>query len=455
MAGKEITKLMQRSISRRYFLKAAATTFGSIPLVSQDFLSPRPSNAFPPDPFFENVARMVYHENPWGPHPAAVDAIKGVLDKGLSGGGINRYHDFLQYDLKRAVLRYNGLDQDLVPENVILGVGSAEILFMAADTFTSPERPILTEWITYRIILQRAEQNHAQVVKVPLRTDWHADLDAMKQEILKATTIGTPYGLVHFNVINNPAGTFLYEGSFDAFARSIYQQSPETIILCDDSDQEFMEGDKRPLLFQATRHVREGKNMLHVQTFSHIFGLTGMRVGYGIARKDIIEKMEAHKIYAGVNVLGHAAALASLEHAGEQIARCNEECIASRNWLYHELDGMGLQYVPSQGHYVLINLEDMDGTLAVLLLYVLHKVFVRWGSEWGLNNWIRVNPGTEYENERFISGLRSILGMGLQSISLQEYLSTTDGRRLAHAAIEKGLPVRAFQRDGNTIGKGL
>jgi histidinol-phosphate aminotransferase len=209
-----------------------------------------------------------------------------------------------------------------------------------------------------------------------------------------------------------------------------------------------METDKRPLLFQAARHVREGMNMLHVQTFSHIFGLTGLRVGYGITRKDIIERMEAHKIYAGVNVLGHAAGLASLNHAGEQIARCNKACTESRNWLYHELDAMGLQYLPSQGQYILINLDQMDGTVAVLRLYALHKVFVRWGSEWGLNNWIRVNPSTEFENQRFISGLRSILGKGLQQVSLPHYLSTTEGTRLAQAAITRGFPWHVLQRDG-------
>jgi histidinol-phosphate aminotransferase len=274
----------------------------------------------------------------------------------------------------------------------------------------------------------------------------------MEEEINKAQDQGTPYGLVYFNVINNPAGTFLYADSFESFARSVYQKAPDTIILCDDSDQEFMDSDKRPLLFQVASHIREGKNMLHIQTFSHIFGLTGLRVGYGIARKDLIERMEAHKIYAGVNVLGHAAALTSLAHAKEQITRCNGACVDSRNWLYHELDAMGLQYLPSQGHYILINLERLDGTVAVLLLYLLHKVFVRWGSEWGLNNWIRVNPGTEWENERFIRGLRSILATGLHGVSLRQYLSTTEGRKAARVALKRGLPPQVLRESVKVLG---
>ena len=383
---------------------------------------------------------MAYHENPWGPHPAAVEAIREVLANGLSGGGINRYDEFLQYELKRAVLRHNGLDDVLTPENVILGVGSAEVLFMAADAFTSAASPLLTEWMTYRIILQRAGKNNADVVKVPLRSDWTADLDAMEKAIIDAQAAGKPYGLVHFNVVNNPVGTFLRQESFDAFARSVYRQSPETIILCDDSDKEFMDADQRPLLFQAAQHVREGRNMLHVQTFSHVFGLTGLRIGYGIARKDIIDRLETHRIFAGVNVLGHAAAAASLEHAAEQIARCNAECTASRNWLYNEFDAMGLQYLKSQGHYILINLKTVDGTATVGRLFIVNKVYVRSGAEWDLKNWIRVNPGTEYENERFIAALRSLLGKHSPTVAGNEYLSTTEGKQFVRAAIRSGLP---------------
>jgi histidinol-phosphate aminotransferase len=446
MSSAEARKaLSPASISRRSFLTVAAATLGALPVLGSGLVASRRAHAYPPDPAFENVARMVFHENPWGPHPAAVEAIRAVLGSGLSGGGINRFDDFLQYELKRALLRHNGLDDVLAPENVILGVGSAEVLFMAADTFTGSERPFLTEWITYRIILQRVGQNGADVVKVPLRSDWSADLDAMEEEILNARRDGRPYGLVHFNVINNPAGTFLHRDSFDTFARSVYQQSPETILLCDDSDKEFMDADQRPLLFQAAEHVREGRNVLHVQTFSHVFGLTGLRIGYGIARKDIIDRMEAHRIFAGVNVVGHAAAAASLEHADEQITRCHAACTASRNWLYKELDAMGLRYLPSQGHYILIDLDTVDGTAAVLRLYTEHKVFVRFGSEWDLKHWIRVNPGTEYENARFISGLRAVLGKGPRPVAWSAYRSTTAGARLARVAIESGFPRSMLQ----------
>ncbi|MEW6441644.1 MAG: aminotransferase class I/II-fold pyridoxal phosphate-dependent enzyme [bacterium] len=432
-------------VSRRDVLKWGAA-LGSAGLLSRSLLGPPPSEAFPADPFFAGVCRMVYHENPWGPHPAAVEAIREVLAKGLAGAGINRYDDYLQNDLKHAILRHNGLEGSLTAENVILGVGSSEVLFMAADAFTSPERPLLTEWITYRIILQRAGQNGAEVIRVPLRGDWEPDLDRMLDAAQEAAESGKPIGLVHFNLINNPAGTFLERDRFDAFARRLYEVSPETVLLCDDSDREYMDADKQPLLFGPARHVAEGRRMLHVQTFSHIFGLTGLRVGYGLAPAEVVRAMEARKIFAGVNVAGHQAALASLANADEQIRRCHRACTESRAWLDTALSALGLEHLPSQGHYILINLGSMDGTIAVLRMFFVQKVFIRWGSEWGMDNWIRVNPGTEWENERFIEALRWVLDTGSAGLSAREYLDTTEGKRLAAAAVERGFPPRAIAR---------
>jgi histidinol-phosphate aminotransferase len=444
-----------RFLSRRDFLRLSAGALGTAGLVGPSLLSPPRVAAFPPDPLFRGIVRMVYHENPWGPHPAAVQAVREVMGRGLAFGGVNRYPDFPQDDLKQAVLRYNGLEGKLTSDNVILGLGSAELLFMATDAFSSPQVPFLTEWITYRIIIQRAEQNGAEIVTVPLRDNWEADLDRTYEAVKSAGDQGRPFGLVHFNVINNPAGTYLKQEAFSAFADRVYALGLDTVILCDDSDREYMDPALQPDLFRAAEDVVEGRNMLHVQTFSHIFGLTGMRVGYGFARREIVEKLEAHRIFSDINVLGHAAALASVEHAGEQIRRCNAACMESREQLYGALDRMGLEFLPSQGHYNLINLQDMDGTLAVLLMYTVKKVFVRWGFEWDLDTWIRVNPSTEYENDRFLDALTWVLGQkDLRGIPAAEYLGSSEGRRLTETAARAGFPRQVIARAARPPGSG-
>lgn len=449
--------IFDKALSRRDLLRWGAGTLGTASLLSSSLLRPRAARAFPPDPFFENVARMVFHENPWGPHPACVEAIREVLGKGLSGGGINRYDEFLQNDLKRAILKYNGLEGGLTTDNVVLGVGSAEILFVAADAYLSSESPFLSEWPTYYIIHERAAQRRAEVVKIPLDENWKPDLQAILQEAKAAQDRGRPYGLVHFNVINNPMGTFLQKESFDAFARSLYEAAPGSVVLCDDSDREFMETQFQPQIFWAARHVAEGKKMLHIQTFSHAFGLTGMRIGYGIAPKEIVQRLEGHKIFSGVHVLGHAAALAAVAHANEQVQRVNPLCTQSRNDLYGELEGLGLYYSPSQGHYIMMDLVDLDGMIAVLQMYFNKQVFVRWGSDWEMDNWIRVNPGTEPENERFINALKWLLDQSrrLRGISAREYLAGTEGKRLVRAALKAGFPPRMLcrMRNGSGLGK--
>ena len=434
-------------LSRRDFLRWSAGAVGTAGLLGPSLLSPPAARAFPPDPFFRGVVRMVYHENPWGQHPAAVEAVREAMARQFDRGGVNRYPDFDQEELKQAILRYNNLQGVLTTENVILGLGSAELLFMAADAYTSPRLPFLTEWVTYRIILQRAEQNRAEIVTVPLLADWKPDLDRMYDALKDAGDQGRRYGMVHFNVINNPAGTYLEQDAFDAFTRRVYDLGLDTVILCDDSDPEFIDPALEPRLFRAARHVAEGRNMLHIQTFSHIFGLTGLRIGYGLAPKEIVEKLDAHRIFSQINVLGEAAALASLENAEEQIRRCNRACMQSREQLYGALDALGLEYLPSQGHYNLINLQDMHSILAVLLLYAAKGVFVRWGFEWDLDNWIRVNPSNEYENERFLEALEWVLGRrDLRRVSPAEYLRGTEGSRLARAAVKAGFPEHVVTR---------
>jgi len=380
------------------------------------------------------------------------------MGKGLSGGGVNRYGEFLDLELKEAILRYNGLAGTLTHENVVVGLGSTETLFMAADAFLSPEIPFMTEWPTYYVILDRAAQNRSEIVKVPLLDGWVPDLDGMAAEAARARREGRPYGLVHLNVINNPMGTFLRKDTFDAFARALYQASPETVLLCDDSDPEFMEPRFQPHMFQALEHVVPGYPMLHVQTFSHTFGLTGLRIGYAIAPREIIRRMEEHKIFSGVNVLGSAAARASLEHADEQIRRVNRLCTESRDDLYPQLDALGLRHEPSQGHYIMIDLADLNGTLAVLQMYLNHQVFVRWGMDWEMDNWIRVNPGTEWENARFIQALRWLLDNGrrFRGADGREALAGSEGRRLAASALRAGFPgaMLARARSGGCLHPG-
>jgi histidinol-phosphate aminotransferase len=243
------------------------------------------------------------------------------------------------------------------------------------------------------------------VVDVPLDTrTWQPDYEA-----LKAALAARPEtGLVHFNVQNNPVGTVLERGPFDAFAAHVFANHPNTVILADESDHEFAAPQYRAKLPDFAAHIARGANLIHLQTFSHAFALTGLRIGYLFAPPPLIAKLKAKRIARPVNAFGHAAALASLADHRNQVSRSARLVDEGRRYLYAELDAMGLRYLPSQGHYVLLD-TGRNGDVVWTQLIVL-GVLTRYGSEWDMGSWIRVCPGQPDENRRFIGALKAVLG---------------------------------------------
>ncbi|MGZ6869973.1 MAG: aminotransferase class I/II-fold pyridoxal phosphate-dependent enzyme, partial [Frankiaceae bacterium] len=313
------------------------------------------ADAFPPDSYYDqhNVARMLYHENPAGPSPAALEAVREVIARGRRSYG--RLQEDDQADLVDAVLAYNrnrsAAARRLRPENVMLLHGSAEGLTLAADSFVAGGT-IVSEWPAYYVVRQRVWQAGGTVVDVPLRTDtWQPDYAALKQALHDHPLAG----LVHFNVQNNPAGPALERGPFDDFCRYLFSHHPRTVILADESDHEFMQPGPARRIPDFASYVAADKNLVHLQTFSHVFALTGLRVGYLLAPPRLIRRMTAKRIPRPVNVFGHAAAIATLADRHNQIRRSHALVEQGRDYLYAELNKMGLRYLPSQGQYVIVD----------------------------------------------------------------------------------------------------
>ncbi len=429
------------SITRREFIGAGAAAVGAGVLGAAALGSlPGRAHAFPPDSWIEGFARMIFHENPIGPSPRVFEVLEELSRRGRDEGGIMAYPDFEMEALRRGILAYNGVEGPLDPENVILGVGSTEPLMMIADAFTSPERATVTEWPTYRIFLRRAEQNGSELIKVPLRDpELKPDFEAIREVLRSREDVG----LVHFNVINNPIGTFADRGEWNAFLGWVFENRPDVVVLADDSDPEFIEREARAAFPRVIDHVIRGENVIHVQTFSHAFGMTGLRLGYAMARTDLIERMATRKIFAGVSATAHAAGLASLADAEAQVERsyrCNHD---GRLWLYDAFERMGLRYIRSHGAYVMV--ETGLDSIWVFLQMMRRKVLIRWGQEWDMDKWIRVNPGTEEQNERFIQALKDVLSRGEDPAGPLGLLNTSEGSRLEAASARLGLfPRRAL-----------
>jgi histidinol-phosphate aminotransferase len=368
---------------------------------------PRAASAFPPDGFYDtfNLARMLYHENPVGPSPAALEAVREVLGRGRACA--RRYEEQDEHDLVDAILRYNRPRSRAVKRldrrNVMLLLGSAEGLFLTADTFVAGGT-IVGPWPAYRIIRERVLQQGGTVIDVPLDARTQGpDYVALKQALKDHPQTG----LVRFEGQDNPVGTVLERGGFDDFAQHVFRNHPNTVVLVDDSDREYMDPGYDERMPDFFAYVARGQNLVHLQTFSHVFGLTGLRVGYLMAPRGLMARLRRKRIARPINVFGHAAALASLRGPDEQISRSYKTVSEGRRYIYAELDKLGLHYQRSQGQYIFLD-TGRSGT-AVWTGLIGLGVLTRYGREWGREGWIRVCPGLPEENERFIAALRTVL----------------------------------------------
>ena len=394
-------------LTRRHLVVRAALGAASASVLLAA-LRPGRAGAYPPDSYYDqhNVARMLYHENPAGPSPAALEAVGQAITRGPRSYG--RFQESDQADLVDVVLAYNrersAAARQLRRENVMLMHGSAEGLTLTADTFVAGGT-IVSEWPAYYVVRQRVWQAGGTVVDVPLRADtWQPDYGALK----RALRDHPHAGVVHFNVQNNPAGPALERAPFDDFCRYVFQHHPRTVILADESDHEFMRPGPARNIPDFASYVVAGKNLVHLQTFSHVFALTGLRIGYLFATPQLVQRMNTKRIPRPVNVFGHAAALATLRDRKAQIERSYALVDQGRDYLYAELDRMGLRYLPSQGQYLMVD-TGRNGDTVWTQLWGL-GVLTRAGSTWDMDSWNRVCPGQPDENRRYITALRTVLG---------------------------------------------
>ncbi|MCX5859328.1 MAG: aminotransferase class I/II-fold pyridoxal phosphate-dependent enzyme [Proteobacteria bacterium] len=433
---------VRSELSRRSFLKRLGLTAGGTLAASalgEELFLPRTARAITNDSFYsDGYQRMCYHENPIGPCAPALEAVREVISE---TGSINRYPDFSYEDLKNKILKYNRAGSGLGPDHVNVGCGSWESLNQLCDTFLAPGSAFLTEWPTYHVIIDRARVVGAQIIKVPhTETPHQPDLPAMKQALADNPNIR----LIHFNTINNPIGSFLTRSEFDDFARHVFANYPQAVIVADDSDPEFMDKEERGSYPRFLDYVEQGQNLVQVSTFSHAFALTGLRVGYSIAPLALAQKISPRAIFAGLSQAGLAAAQASLEDAKTQTKRSYENNRDGREYLYGEFDRLGLAYHRSQGSYVIFDVGRDGVTFFTQLL--TKKVVLRPGEEWEMTNWIRICPGLPGENEHFIKVLEELLGA--PAASSENYLNTVEGKKAAEVALSFGInpyPRRFFR----------
>jgi histidinol-phosphate aminotransferase len=332
------------------------------------------------------IAQLASNESPLGPHPKVVEAIQAAA------GAMNRYPDPDATLLRRRIAeRY-----ETEPGHVAVGNGSCEILLAAAEALCEPGAEILYAWPSFSIYPHLAALTGAREVRVPLAEGEVHDLEAMAAEANAATQ------LVIVCNPNNPTATHLPAAAIAAFCERVPKH---VTIALDEAYIEFQTGDDPDATLDL---LAEFPNLVVLRTFSKVYGLAGLRVGFAIGSAKFRTAVDAVRQPFSVNALAQAAAAEAILHQ-DDVARRVEQTIAERIRVEEGLRELGFATAETQANFSWIDLGDVDEGKVVAGL-AGRKIAVRPGAPLGDPGHIRVSYGTPAENDRFLAALGELLG---------------------------------------------
>ena len=328
----------------------------------------------------EGVVRLSSNENPYGPPPAAFDAMRQAFDLAW------RYPDEAADDLVGELARLHGVGTD----QVLLGNGSGEILKICAAAFTGPGRPIVMAEPTFEAIGRYTRAAGGEVIAVPLTADYRHDLARM----LEAARFA---GLVYVCNPNNPTGSATPD------LRGFLARVPAgTAVLVDEAYHHYAEGNGYESVLPL---VAEHPNLIVARTFSKIYGMAGLRCGYAVARPEVLDRMRFHQAWDTVNIQALVAARAALGGTAhlERSRQLNRE---TRAWVTGELAAKGCAVIPSQTNFLMADLRREVGPVIDALRERRVEVGRRFRA---LPTHLRVTVGTRPQMERFLGALGEVL----------------------------------------------
>jgi histidinol-phosphate aminotransferase len=326
------------------------------------------------------VTKLASNENPLGPSPRAVEAIAHwVNDLHLyPNGGM---------DMRRVLAE----SFDLKIDNVIAGSGSEGIMSNIIRAFLCDEDEVLTTEAAF-IGFQVLAQSRGVAYRTVPYTSWHYDLPALAAAINEHTKI------IYLANPNNPTGTIFTRQEFDAF----YRHVPERVLII--LDEAYFEYAKDNPRYPDSMHYRYD-NVITLRTFSKIYGLAGVRIGYGFAHEELVRNLLKVKLPFEPGTLAQAAGIAALRDK-EFLHRSLELNARGLRFLTESLCALGLEVVPSEANFVMVVMPEprQANTLAEELLR--RGVIIRPLSAFGLPQCVRISTGTDEDNERLVDAVR-------------------------------------------------
>ncbi len=337
----------------------------------------------------KNACKMASNENALGPSPKALAAIQRNLSK------IHRYPDGGCFYLRKRLSKFLGVK----PEELIFGNGSDEVLVLAVRAFAGPGDEVVIASPTFLIYEIASQAEHAAVVKVPMK-NFRYDLVGMKARISGKTK------LIFIANPDNPIGTYVNGKELHSFLSGVPENVP---VVLDEAYYEFARQNKD--YPDSVKMFGDFKNLIITRTFSKAYGLSGLRIGYGIASDRIVNALNKVREPFNVNLLAQAAALAALDDPAHVKKTLRMVC-DGKKYLNTGLQKLKLKVIETATNFTLFDLgRDAQPVYEALLR---KGVIVRPMAAWGLPSFIRVTVGKKEENIKFMMALRLILKKGKQ-----------------------------------------
>lgn len=333
----------------------------------------------------DTLARLSSNEVPWGPFPEVIDAMKAALD------GLNRYPDGACNDLRTLIAERLGVEE----ETLVFGNGSCELLMLLGQAFLGPERHAIfphPSFVMYRAI---ALAHGAPFSAVPLKAlDY--DLEALLAAVREDTSL-----LIICNP-NNPTGSYLEPVVLRSFIREI---PADTVIVLDEAYGEFVTS---PVQEESTAWLKEHPNLIILRTFSKIYGLAGLRIGYGIADPQVVEALDKIRQPFNVDALAQIAALESYRRAA-RVEERRQQIASERARLAARLAEMGIAHHPSEANFLLVDVTGLGVPGPEVAQALLERgILTRSGYAMDCPGWIRVTIGEAAEGDLFLAAMEEL-----------------------------------------------
>jgi histidinol-phosphate aminotransferase len=326
--------------------------------------------------------KLASNENPFGPSPKAIEALRRSIEH------VELYPDDTGYYLRRKLAARFQVSMD----EIILGSGSSDILAMAFHAMLTPDTELLTSEGSFIVYYLLGQMKGCSMVRTPMR-EFAYDLRSMAERLTPRTR------LVLIANPNNPTGTIVRRQEVAEFLKKVPEHA---LVIMDEAYVEYVGDPEYPDSFD---YYREGRNVLIIRTFSKAYGLAGLRIGYGIAKPEIIDTLQKVRLAFNTGSLGQVAALAAFDDQ-EHVQRTVESNRREMKFLSSELAARGVKYVPSHSNFIFMDLgkpsKDVDAAM------LRQGVIIRPMAGWGFPTMIRVSIGTHEQNEQFLKALDKV-----------------------------------------------